>query len=377
MEQFRLVVGFGLMILQLGVASLLAVLFLKTRGEKASRYWAAASLISMVSTLISGFLPAVHPAMWMLYLSATLTVVSMWIVWRGFRSYRDKAAPWWGWAVPGSLTAVFLSMPFWGAPQLARSITFTLAACSVLVFVAIEALAVKGSKARWLVALAVASNAVSFLARPALMALGYDVSGSTDNTAGLLATYLVPIADFFLLFSGLAMLSVHKLLTQKEALATLDELTQLPNRRALVEGASREIKASYRSGKPFTLMLVDIDHFKTVNDVSGHTVGDTVLRDVARTLVKACRPTDLVCRYGGDEFVVLCPGTGADQAASLAQRLGDAVRAASRDERVVTVSIGLAAFEGGEPVSWEPVFERADRALYLAKENGRDRAVVG
>jgi diguanylate cyclase (GGDEF)-like protein len=377
MEQFRLVVGLGLVATQLGVASLMIVLFLKTRSERASRCWAAASVTAMVSTLVSGFLPVGRPALWMLYASATLTIASLWMVWRGFRSYREKPAAWWGWAVPAVLLACFLSMPLWGAPQLWRSVMFTLAACSCLVLIAAEALSVRESKARWVVAFAVVTNAGSFVARPALIALGYDVSGSTENTASLLATYLIPIIDFFMLFSGLALLAIHKLLRQKEALATRDELTGLPNRRAFLEAVDREVRASCRSGRPFCLMLVDIDHFKNVNDTSGHVAGDSLLRRLAKVLESACRPTDIVCRWGGDEFVVICPGLDANQAGALGKRLAAAVREGS-EGGTLTVSVGVAAFERcDEGSSWEPVFERADRALYAAKENGRDGVSVG
>jgi diguanylate cyclase (GGDEF)-like protein len=378
MEQFRLILGLGLVATQLGVAALLVVLFSKTRGERSSRSWVIATVATIVSTLISGFLPFGSPPLWLLYASALLTIAGVWMVWKGFRNYRAKPTSWWGWALPGFFLAAFLILPWFKTPQLVLSWSFTIAACLVLVLVAIEAVAVRESRARWLVVFAAVTNAASYIARPVLMAAGYEVGATTGNLPGLLSTYLIPIVDYFLLYAGLTLLAFHRLLAQKDALATLDELTQQPNRRALIETARREVRSSCRSGQPFSLMLVDIDHFKAVNDSSGHSVGDLVLIKVARALVAACRPTDLVSRYGGDEFVVLCPGLGSDQASALAQRLADAVRTVTAGNSSVTVSVGVAAFEECEEgSSWEAVFERADRALYVAKENGRNGVALG
>jgi len=377
MDQFRLVLGLGLMTTQLGIAALMVGLFLKARGEHASRYWASGSFASLLAMLISGFLPLGRPSLWQFYLSAFLVVASLWLVWRGFRSYREMPTPRWGWLVPGLLFAAFVCLLFTPAPQLVRSVFFTLSACSVLVMIAAEAVSTRSSKARWLVLAAVLTNALSYMARPVLYALGYGVSGDTTSLPGLAVTYLVPILDYFLLYTGLALLALQKIIRQKDALAALDELTQLPNRRAFIEAARREVRASCRNGSPFTLMLVDVDHFKNVNDSLGHVAGDAVLRELGRVLVSACRPTDLVSRYGGDEFVILCPGLASEPARGLAQRLIEAIRTGMAGGSV-TVSVGLAAFEGcDETASWVPVFERADRALYSAKEAGRNRLVVG
>ena len=378
MEQLRLILGLGLVATQLGVAALLVLLFSKTRGGQASRFWAAAAVVTVVSTLLSGFLPFGRPPLWLLYASALLTVAGLGMVWWGFRRYRGVRASWWGWAVPGFFAAAFLLLPWARVPQLVLSWSFTLSACSILLLVTAEALLVRDSRARWLVVFATLTNAAAYAARPLLMAMGYEVGAPTGDLPGLLSTYLVPILDYFLLFGGMALLSIQRLLAQKDALATLDELTQLPNRRALVEAAKREVRSSCRSGLTFSLMLVDIDHFKAVNDSSGHSAGDLVLRQVARALENVCRPTDMVSRYGGDEFVVLCPGLGVEQAGVLAQRLAEVVRAVPAGTNPVTVSVGVATFAGcDEEASWESVFERADRALYTAKENGRDGVAQG
>ena len=125
--------------------------------------------------------------------------------------------------------------------------------------------------------------------------------------------------------------------------------------------------------------MVDLDHFKAVNDKFGHGVGDTVLSEVARRLRAAARPVDSVARFGGEEFVVILPGCGADDARTVAERL----RSRLADHPVVvgqslqldvTASIGIATAEPGEPPS--VLLTRADVALYDAKRGGRDRVVV-
>lgn len=156
------------------------------------------------------------------------------------------------------------------------------------------------------------------------------------------------------------------------ALASTDALTGLLNRRGLEPLVRREQARAERREEALALLLIDVDHFKRVNDRFGHRVGDAVLRRLAAVLVRVSRASDLVARFGGDEFVVLLPATDRRGAESLAERIRHAV--ASEDflengERV-TVSIGVTVVQGEEHA--EPV-ALADLALYRAKRAGRDR----
>jgi diguanylate cyclase len=160
--------------------------------------------------------------------------------------------------------------------------------------------------------------------------------------------------------------------------AMTDLLTELPNREAWQERLAFEYNRWQRYGHPLTVGVLDIDLFKRVNDSYGHKAGDRVLQLVAREFRERLRNTDFVARFGGEEFVLLFPETGPDDA----QRVLDELRAHVgrlpfhfRGEPVtVTFSAGLAGLVSGD--TEESVFDRADRALYQAKDNGRNRVVV-
>lgn len=151
--------------------------------------------------------------------------------------------------------------------------------------------------------------------------------------------------------------------------AALDGLTGVANRRTLDEELARLARSEDTT--PVTVALLDVDHFKAVNDRHGHQVGDEVLRCVARAAASAVRGSDLVARYGGEEFAVLLPATTPAEALQLVERLRGAVSAATRPR--VTCSAGLA---GGPPAEALRLLAAADRALYAAKAEGRDRSVV-
>lgn len=161
-----------------------------------------------------------------------------------------------------------------------------------------------------------------------------------------------------------------------ERLATLDELTGLLNRRAAMERLEESWMAALRHGDPLSCILLDIDHFKTCNDLHGHAVGDQVLRELAATLRRSVRKEETVFRFGGEEFLVICPRTTESQAAAAAERLRQAVEnTAFRAEDVplrMTVSLGVA--ERGHTIT-DPraLLRAADGALYAAKDAGRNR----
>lgn len=161
-------------------------------------------------------------------------------------------------------------------------------------------------------------------------------------------------------------------------MAHMDPLTQLANRNGLERFALTQIEAANAQGTPLTLLMLDLDHFKQINDAHGHLVGDIVLKEVTRAWSEALRAQDLLGRFGGEEFLLLCPGMDVEKAIVVAERLRTAchsIRLGAIDADLkISVSIGIAQYVPGE--SRGQWINRADRALYRAKHSGRDRIEI-
>jgi diguanylate cyclase (GGDEF)-like protein len=164
-----------------------------------------------------------------------------------------------------------------------------------------------------------------------------------------------------------------------ELQAATDELTGLDNRRSFLARATQEVERARRFSHELSLLVIDIDHFKSVNDRFGHGAGDTVLRHVAKVLKGACRNADVCARLGGEEFGVLLVETGGSEGLEAARRLCATVRSVGlrlADAEVrLTISVGLASLGERNP-DFEKMFRAADEALYRAKNAGRDRVVA-
>ncbi len=170
-------------------------------------------------------------------------------------------------------------------------------------------------------------------------------------------------------------LKLRKANAQLRLLSQTDHLTGLCNRTALDERLMREIERAQRYGRGFAVILIDIDHFKVVNDRLGHLAGDQVLQDLAGILRATVRQTDVTGRWGGEEFLILCPETDAHQARDLAELTRVAVRC--HDFGIgspQTISAGVSALQLGDGL--ESLLQRADAALYRAKDGGRDKVEI-
>lgn len=156
-----------------------------------------------------------------------------------------------------------------------------------------------------------------------------------------------------------------------------DPLTGLHNRRHLDERLEAELSFSTRHGTPISLIFLDIDHFKFVNDAHGHQAGDQVIRKLSEILQSSVRAEDLVARFGGDEFVILAPGTTSDQSKTLAERIRQEIEQLDlpyEEARIsITVSVGVTSSSRGQP---SDILRAGDRALFEAKRLGRNKVAV-
>ncbi len=191
------------------------------------------------------------------------------------------------------------------------------------------------------------------------------------------AQYLEGLVAGTLETLGLAILLSHRLFAQLQQAARSDGLTGILNRRTLDEEAARLLEICQRQGLPCAVLMADVDHFKHFNDAHGHLAGDEALRHLAKLIGPELRKTDLFGRYGGEEFTLFLPGSQGPQALAVADRFRALV--ASRPvtwvgaELPLTISVGVAAYGGAGPVELMLLYTEADKALYLAKERGRNR----
>ena len=211
----------------------------------------------------------------------------------------------------------------------------------------------------------------------------YDLKLEQTSLGGVRVYREIPFADKEITaLENLLCALVYPLrnaLTYKHAveLASRDPLTGVHNRMALSSSLQREVDLAQRQELPLSMLVIDIDHFKSFNDEHGHTFGDDVLVAVSQTIANTVRRSDLLFRYGGEEFVVMASHTGEQGAMLLAERIRENVSALQtvRGRSInVTVSIGVARLQEKEPA--EGFFERADKALYNAKRNGRNRSLL-
>jgi diguanylate cyclase (GGDEF)-like protein/PAS domain S-box-containing protein len=190
------------------------------------------------------------------------------------------------------------------------------------------------------------------------------------------------IADAELRRAQDALEAAHRELQQsfarEQKLARMDDQTGINNHRFLMQLAEREFNVAMRYRQSFSIMFFDIDYFKQINDTFGHEMGDQVLKMTIRTVCTMLRSTDLIGRYGGDEFVILLPHTSAEDALPLAERIHVSLAAMHLDTENgplrLTISIGLAQLDHdtSQPDTVEYLLHRADQALYAAKQAGRN-----
>jgi diguanylate cyclase (GGDEF)-like protein len=223
---------------------------------------------------------------------------------------------------------------------------------------------------------------------PVLLLTGHVTVDIALAAVGQLDAYLIkPIAPVVFVQSVLSALTRRRLVTENKDLvdrlkrinayqAVYDHLTGLPNRALLDDRLSQALSACQRSGRAMAILFVDLDGFKDINDMFGHQVGDQLLREVARRMAERCRKSDTVARFGGDEFVLLCPDVSVTDdtcliAAHLLKTLAEPI-VIDGVEHILTASIGIAVSSPGAPEQTaETLLRNADTAMYRAKQSGR------
>ncbi|MCL1834240.1 MAG: diguanylate cyclase, partial [Leptospirales bacterium] len=186
-------------------------------------------------------------------------------------------------------------------------------------------------------------------------------------------TYFIDILEMTI---DLRTAELKEKIEQVEYLSLTDPLTEISNRRRVELTLKSEIDRTRRTGKPLSAVMIDIDHFKSVNDTYGHETGDIVLKKFAETINYSIRITDLVGRMGGEEFLIVCPETDAFEAATLANKLRAIIESLEFETIPgITASFGCAEFLSGEN-SYDPLLSRSDKALYMSKKNGRNRVEI-
>ena len=249
-----------------------------------------------------------------------------------------------------------------------------------LVFLCLQAW--RAQPARPLMWLAVAHGVYGLLfVGRAVIAATVGVSSHDPYESSTFNGVVYIVTLLHMIVSTIAFLLLQMLLLQRRLhdSAARDMLTGLLNRRGLQRHVDAALSLARRSGTPLALAVIDVDHFKRINDKHGHTVGDAVLRRVAELLQRGTRPSDSVARLGGEEFVVLMPGDDGGHAMTAAQRL----RASLSTDPVqvgplavpISVSVGVAQWSPGMD-SWDELFAAADEAVYRAKRSGRNRVVL-
>ena len=337
--------------------------------------WAAAPLLWLLSAVLFGARGAIPD--WLgLVLANQLMVLGSVTYYMGTRQFMGQPATWrtWNWVMAGT-TVVFAWLTY-GWPNYAMRVGFFTVVMGVLHAAQLRFMLRHGGR-NFPVRLVEVMLGLHMLVLG--VRLGSILAGHAGNDLmepSLFQTlYIGAYALTVLMLSiGAVLMATDRLRTELEHLATYDSLTQTLNRRALLQRCEDELERAQRYGNGPSIMMVDLDNFKAVNDTRGHQHGDAVLVHFAERTRQVLRRADRLGRYGGEEFLVLLPGADAQAALGVAQRIHATL--ASGHPLDCKVSIGLTSWTGPQE-TLDAMLSRADAALYRAKEGGRNRTVVG
>lgn len=336
--------------------------------------WAVAPLLWLASTVlfsVRGFVPD-----WLsLVLANELLVLGTVTYYMGTRSFMGAPSTWrvWAWVMAAS-TLVFIVLTYW-VPHYALRVAFFSAMMGFIYAAQLRFMLRHGEQTFpvRLVEAVLALHMAVLALRLVSIAIGH--AGANLMEPSMFQTFYIGayVLTVLMLSIGAVLMATDRLRTELEHLATHDSLTNTLNRRALLQRCEDELERAHRYGQGPSIMMLDLDNFKAVNDTHGHQHGDAVLVHFADSTRQVLRRQDRLGRYGGEEFMVLLPGADTAAAAQVAQRIHAALAAGHPLD--CQVSIGVASWQGpGETL--DAMLSRADAALYRAKEQGRNRTVA-
>ncbi|HXS53713.1 MAG TPA: GGDEF domain-containing protein [Usitatibacter sp.] len=352
---------------------------LGSRARAGSLAWTAALAARALAFLL--FLSPLEPRAGTLAVAAGLLALSMTLQGAALAAVDRRSLP--GWIHTAAIAAVAVPTALVASDPSSALLLGGLVMGTLLAGDALLAWGVHGSRsfARGVLAACFAAASVVFIVRGVAGGVSGDPMQAFDAPSSAQAlAYLV--AAMSAIASSFAFLLLHEERAEAQALrlATLDPVTGAYNRRTFHEIAEREMSRARRAGQPLSIVMLDVDHFRAINEKHGQRTGDLVLQALAEVLRKALRKEDMLVRYGGEEFLVLLPDVPGPGAVIVAGRLRKAVAGAPLQvgalELPATVSAGVAARLDEGPESVDTLVQRADEALALAKRRGRNRVVA-
>ncbi|EJN13055.1 diguanylate cyclase (GGDEF) domain-containing protein [Bradyrhizobium sp. YR681] len=348
----------------------------------AARFWMASAFVAAagaLAALVRLFVASPVP----LLIGATGVVAASCLAAMGIQRFYDRPVSWRVMAATGvlSLGGVVFFMVGFDHMQL-RMLSYTigqalpLALSLRLLLSPPEGRVSPGARLSGIVILA---TIAIFLARTVGNLLGHDFSAAAGGQTHAVMVLGLLFLSMTLNF-GFLLMAMDRLRGEVADLALLDDLTGVANRRHLLQRLSEECARSERSGEPFSLLVIDLDGFKTINDTYGHAAGDDCLRHFTLMAQTRLRPGDMLARTGGDEFCVVLPSSGLREAAAIAHRVLEVCRqdavACIGNDIPIAISIGVAEWDRGIGQFPDRLIAHADHALYAAKKNGKNDFAV-
>jgi len=349
-------------------------------GRGIEAFWLGGSLLMAALMLYFAFPPALLPAggisAWLLP-SALLTGLKNELLGQAVARLTESRRPWWHGAAASAAQTGLLLGGFFLLPQATPCQTLFLLVSSWF-FAGIAHQLLHKRRKRGPAALVLGSASALFC----LYLLAYAASAGQPDTLPLFnrpALLLLTLLSAVMLQLGFIQVQRELQYRQLSKLAALDPLTGIFNRRTFFDLALRQYALHGRQQRSLALLMIDLDHFKNINDTYGHRKGDQALRAVADHIADEVRQGDIFARIGGEEFCLLLPDTDADGARQVADKLcralNDILLNPADPATQLTASIGVASCTPQPGANWNQLFDSADRRLYLAKSGGRNRVV--